>query len=116
MPYVKLSSCSLSQLLHSHKHFQLDVVGTKICAPLEQSTSQRATVTALEPCSAVIKRYKILTAALHGLGRHPLVRDIAVIAAVGVMCVGGKALAGMDMSVVPETKFYVDTKKAKILL
>ena len=85
-------------------------------APLEQSTLQNATVTAMGPYSAVIKRYKIVTVALGGLGQHHFVKDIAaVIVAVTVLCVGSQAIAGMENNVSAETRFYVGTKKVKLL-
>ena len=91
------------------------MLGTPLVAPLEQSTLQNATVAALGPCSAVIKRYKIVTMALRGLGRHHFVMGIAVIVAVIVLCVGSQAFAGMENNVSVETRFYVGTKKVKLL-
>jgi 1,4-dihydroxy-2-naphthoyl-CoA synthase len=99
--------------LHSHKHFQLDVVGKNLVALLAQSTLQNAAVTVLRPYSAVIKRYKIVTAVLHGLGRHRFVKDIAVIV-LTVLRVGSQAFAGMDKYVTAETKFYVGTPKVTL--
>ena len=87
------------------------MLGTPLVAPLEQSTLQNAAVAALGPYSAVIKRYKIVTVALRGLGRHRFVKEIAVIVAVTVLCVGSQALAGMEINVSTETRFYVGTKK-----
>ena len=83
-----------------------------LIAPLEQSTLQNATVTALGPYSAVI-----VTVALRGLGQHHFVKDIAVIVAVIVLCVDSQALAGMEDNVSAEIRFlnYVGTKKVKLL-
>jgi hypothetical protein len=75
---------------------------------------QNAAVTVLGPYSAVIKRYKIVTAALRGLGRHRFVKDIAVIVAVTFLRVGSQAFAGMDKNVPAETRFYVGTKRVTL--
>ena len=51
------------------------------------------------------------TAALGGLGRHRFVKDIAVIVAVTLLCVGSQASVGMEKYVPAETRFYVRTKQ-----
>ena len=77
--------------------------------------NESAAVTALGPYSVVIKRYKILTVALCGLGWHHFVKNIGVIVAMTFPCVGSQAFAGMDKYVTAETRFYVGTKNVKLL-